>query len=132
MCLTPIALVANFKAGPEQQRRRTVAAAKSSSGAAEAGAAPSCAEAEMEARGTAASATGAVRGQQPREALLVQCMSSCSAISQYSELSCHYISLQSCKMQCAISLVIQQCSLCKAEVSHACMEVVAIGRLLAS
>ena len=86
----------------------------------------------MEARGTAASTTGAVRGQQPREALLVQCMSSCSAISQYSELSCHYISLQSCKMQCAISLVIQQCSLCKAEVAHACMEVVVIGRLLAS
>ena len=70
MCLTPIALVANFKAGPEQQRRRTVAAAKSSSGAAEAGAAPSCAGAEMEAHGTAASATGAVRGQQPREGIV--------------------------------------------------------------
>ena len=53
-------------------------------------------------------------------ALLVQCMSSCSAISQYSELFCHYISLQSCKMQCAISLVIQQCSLCTQKCS-ACM-----------
>ena len=63
-------------------------------------------------------------------ALLVQCMSSCSAIPQYSELSCHYISLQSCKMQCAISLVIQQCSLCNAEVQ--CMHAWKLSPLAAS